>query len=1585
MAHKSEVGIYNSSQEFVCLKDVLHSFNNSINEEQAWAVCYQCAQYFSQNPSQECFRDIYYYGIAAIRISKDGDLKVKVDFSQGSGKGPPSPDKRSSFSMSKEFKSVISETDATQALGTAIYKALDYGLSEHEEPHLSPDLEALIDLLIAQPADDDEGIDIERDCDHDTDQDSQGREQSIFQDVIQMCVRRLSSQQNAQMHYRAVCRALATESSELSTFLDNIARGHERLASTGDDQPSVDDLERNDWARLWVQIMRQLRHGVRLKKVEQVHLPPVEFELTPFEILLEDIRLGRFKLNRITVNGDIPPKLKNDAHAVILDFIRSRPPLKPATRRQLKEKPVREMDTREKLMEEICKMDIKLRPVKKGKVVVRKPTWLGDDDDSSDESSPPPARIVIKPVAAFQVSTDDSDSYISETDEDGRRHISGPNMSPLTPPDNRAMRAAVAKDLIQHSPSQQSLHRRHTIGSCDTKNGQKVSAPSQHASVAEEDEEEETVTSSGFNRDSACRRPSRSKLVSYRQKHSGDRLQSSEDCQPHVSAHSCTKSRHKSHLMHAGHSVLSKSHGNLIDGSVTVHDDMHGMLYSEPSRISRSVSVAAISDPHRSYSPAGHPPRSQSPHMSSGRSESPARRLSLSRSQTFTCSIPRKSRSCLRNETHIATRCDSPQTRSLKRNDSFPPPRSESETNLRAESPRRHSIQVAQTHSVDSTKDTNIPSERSRRYSTQNVVKARQSCASSESVCTQSVHVRDSSSEVSSQNRHQHRHRRPQSHAGVVIDRPHSHADVVNDRPHSHADVNKDRLHSHAGIVSDRPFEHAVVVSDPKPSVVHNSRALPRELHARVKHMQRHASVAGDASTARAKHVRRDPKHSKLAWSETVDNDSNSDHEEKFRSELHIGATKNIEKTKNDSSKMSTAVSVNKSESKDESRSVKESRPVIESKSVTESRKPAVSKLQESQSAKEISSEEKVESSEENSVPKSRIGIIRARSRPEISNTKSRRLLIKQEEEKFFRKIESVRKGEKTDSALSRTESHRERPASELGMARRSERERPATELDFNRQSRMREHIIRARSGQRAPIISRHSTGELQTMKDGVKAASERQSGVVDRVEGDKDMAKKTVRLSRQSAIRTERSDIRLKIPTKPVSDESDSEAKPKETRLRRVGVVAKTDSMSDENNSNSEPQHSQVKETLPKQTVPKNDVEESQKDNAAKERVRSAARHEFKQVRRVIRSSSEVRLRPEVKPLKGSHNLPVDLENHHLNEIPNQLVIIPPPEFRDPVDAHHSGSNNTINGVETTDGVQHEPCEIPEVIKTSKAEFKVADLLHHKWQNPIECLSLTLEEVTHIRTVLTRAELESLIPDHDLYTQVAKGKLCFTCKKTKFTIFGQWGTKCKFCGRTICNYCLRKMNVPTEHFEKIPVYTLSPVPLSPEVLEALKVYESTGSVPHSPVQTRKTSAVERPPSRGPEDDVTTPGAEGEDRPARRRSLQRSHTIGVGSRPPPNRALLKGPQMSICCDCKSMIMEIIRASRSSVSLLTGKSGSQESSPDTPSRSQTPSSELQGGVSRPRRLELEERPRPRSMLATLNFKSFNLSSKFGSEA
>lgn len=34
------------------------------------------------------------------------------------------------------------------------------------------------------------------------------------------------------------------------------------------------------------------------------------------------------------------------------------------------------------------------------------------------------------------------------------------------------------------------------------------------------------------------------------------------------------------------------------------------------------------------------------------------------------------------------------------------------------------------------------------------------------------------------------------------------------------------------------------------------------------------------------------------------------------------------------------------------------------------------------------------------------------------------------------------------------------------------------------------------------------------------------------------------------------------------------------------------------------------------------------------------------------------------------------------------------------------------------------------------------------------------------------------------------------------------------------------QMNIPMEHFQNIPVHTLSPIPLSPETLDLLKVYE---------------------------------------------------------------------------------------------------------------------------------------------------------------
>ena len=83
--------------------------------------------------------------------------------------------------------------------------------------------------------------------------------------------------------------------------------------------------------------MGQLRRGIKLRKVEYSKTP-TEFELTPYEMLMADIRKRSYKLNPT----EIPPKVKTDAKDMILEFIRSRPPLKPVSHRVL---PARKKDS----------------------------------------------------------------------------------------------------------------------------------------------------------------------------------------------------------------------------------------------------------------------------------------------------------------------------------------------------------------------------------------------------------------------------------------------------------------------------------------------------------------------------------------------------------------------------------------------------------------------------------------------------------------------------------------------------------------------------------------------------------------------------------------------------------------------------------------------------------------------------------------------------------------------------------------------------------------------------------------------------------------------------------------------------------------------------------------------------------------------------------------------------------------------------------------------------------------------------------------------------------------------------------------
>ncbi|XP_040288526.1 protein spire homolog 1 isoform X3 [Bufo bufo] len=333
-------------RESLSLEEILDLYNQPINEEQAWAVCYQCCAALPAGGTK-------IKGASEIRIRRDG--AVTVTHSSG-------PDGSSDARCT--------ETEVIVSLGIIIYKALDYGLKDNEERELSPPLEQLIDNMtnVDEPdGSNDEGYDA-LDEEEDACEKKTPAFRHSYKNVMKVCASHLPAPSEAPNHYQAVCRALYAETMELHMFLSKIKSAKESLKKIQemekDSRTDLDDLQNSDWARFWVQVMRDLRNGVKLKKVQerQYNMLPIEFQLTPYEMLMDDIRFKRYTLRKVMVQGDIPPRLKKSAHEIILDFIRSRPPLNPVSARKLKPTPPRPQSLHERILEEI-KSERKLRPV----------------------------------------------------------------------------------------------------------------------------------------------------------------------------------------------------------------------------------------------------------------------------------------------------------------------------------------------------------------------------------------------------------------------------------------------------------------------------------------------------------------------------------------------------------------------------------------------------------------------------------------------------------------------------------------------------------------------------------------------------------------------------------------------------------------------------------------------------------------------------------------------------------------------------------------------------------------------------------------------------------------------------------------------------------------------------------------------------------------------------------------------------------------------------------------------------------------------------------------------------------------------
>ncbi|XP_064192003.1 protein spire homolog 2 isoform X1 [Anguilla rostrata] len=344
------------------LEEVLKSYEQPINEEQAWAVCYQCCSGLCEPLLAAETRFSRVKDPSSILLYRDGTVSLQKEPSTNND------DDRRPHPLP------VPERQMVQSLGVTIYRALDWGLDESEERELCPQLERLIERMAGGEAGNgtaDEGYSGQEEEEEEDEEEGALRAVCSFRQVMALCASRLANPALAPEHYQAVCRALFVETLELQTFLAKIRDAKEMLKKIRIEEPledrctaELDALKHTDWARLWVQLMRELRQGVKLKKVQEQQFDPLptEFRLTPFEMLMQDIRARKFQLRKVMVDGDIPTRVKQDAHELILDFIRSRPPLKPVSERSLRPPLQEQQSLHERILAEI-KQEHQLRPV----------------------------------------------------------------------------------------------------------------------------------------------------------------------------------------------------------------------------------------------------------------------------------------------------------------------------------------------------------------------------------------------------------------------------------------------------------------------------------------------------------------------------------------------------------------------------------------------------------------------------------------------------------------------------------------------------------------------------------------------------------------------------------------------------------------------------------------------------------------------------------------------------------------------------------------------------------------------------------------------------------------------------------------------------------------------------------------------------------------------------------------------------------------------------------------------------------------------------------------------------------------------
>ncbi|XP_029105646.1 protein spire homolog 1 isoform X2 [Scleropages formosus] len=319
-----------SSSVELRLGEILELQGEPVTEEQAWALCYQLAALLSEGPGGVHVqagrrRVLRLRGAQAVVLSHDGSISLRLE-----------------DDTIDDCFTCDTEDKVVDFIGRLIYSCLDWGLRNDVERELNESLEGLVCQMTKVTL-------------------SQNMESfqpvSTLAEVIQICRDRLYDPDQAPRHYKDVCCTLFSETVELCQYRHTIQHTKETLHKFVMDPETRSVQITTDWMFVWKRLVEELSRGMKLRpSVDRLNLSaPLPVAHSPSKQLLADIQLQRFKLRKVeTVSNR---HNWTDPHNSLLEFVRSRPKLRPASHRKLKTLPKEEASIHELLMEEIRTVD----------------------------------------------------------------------------------------------------------------------------------------------------------------------------------------------------------------------------------------------------------------------------------------------------------------------------------------------------------------------------------------------------------------------------------------------------------------------------------------------------------------------------------------------------------------------------------------------------------------------------------------------------------------------------------------------------------------------------------------------------------------------------------------------------------------------------------------------------------------------------------------------------------------------------------------------------------------------------------------------------------------------------------------------------------------------------------------------------------------------------------------------------------------------------------------------------------------------------------------------------------------------------